>query len=715
MGRRRATDRVDKPTADYSSSKKDPPRSRLAYLQETTKVLDDRIRVLRGREEKLINEEAAEAERLEAARRDREPLSPMRWIDNEYFCGHLARDMFDKLKEEFVDVYNRNVFEIVMGGSIGWGKTTFALACQLYSLYLLTCYGIPQRAFKGMVESAQILYLNLNTKAEKAKNSYFKDLDTLIKSIPYFQKDFPPQKNLVNEIRLKQKGVLCKFSGATKTAAESEHLIFCVLDEVNLYDIVEKSKRSFRLDEKFDAAEIVYTSALRRMQSRFMLPDGSMPRPSKLISLCKETYPDSFIRRRIKEVKQKGLEKKNRVKVMEFAEWQTRPPEAYEKKYFYVRTGTRTESPRIIKDRAKALKMRKLAKRRQHDEKYEVIRVPLAGGEYLDAAEKDLPNFIRDVCGKPTEALTMFFGKREDIFDAIREPENGIAPEVCDHPFSDVATNFYDGVYLLKEKLCEKLEVVDKEGEVVETKWRPHKNPAAQRFIHIDTGLTGDSAGIAMGHIAGWTEVTRLMEGGEVAHEKAPVIWFDLLLRVNPPPGGEIPFNGIRSLIYTLSGIGFKIKMISLDSFQSRDFIQIVERKGYTCELVSIDKTTTPYDRLRRAYIEDRISVYSYPPVEEELVALELIRTGKMRDGRPVEKVDHPPHGSKDVADGEAGVVDAIETYAAQMMPTAVAVMAKKKPESKADKEKKKVDYFDSGNWEKLQDMMREEEEEFHE
>lgn len=710
MGRRRA----DKPVVITTKKQPEVPRSRLAYLQETSKILDDRIRVLRSREERLMSEEAAVAERLEAAKQDREPLSPTRWIDNEYFCGHLARDMFDVLKEEFVDVYSRNVFEVVMGGAIGWGKTTFALACELYSLYLLTCYGIPQRAFRGMVESAQILYLNLNTKAEKAKNSYFKDLDTLLKSIPYFQKDFPPQKNLVNEIRLKQKGVLCKYSGATKTAAESEHLIFCVLDEVNLYDIVEKSKRSFRLDEKYDAAEIVYSSALRRMQSRFMLPDGSMPLPSKLISLCKETYPDSFIRRRIKEVRQKGLEEKGRVKIMEFPEWGTRPEGTYQKKYFYIRTGTRTESARVISDKKKALKMRRLAKRRQHDERYEVIRVPMAGGEFLDAAEKDLPNFIRDVCGRPTEALTMFFGKRESIFDAVREPSEDIPQEVCDHPFSDVATNFYDGVYLIKDKLCEKLYIKDKKGNVVETKWRPIKNPAAPRFIHVDTGLTGDAAGLAMGHIAGWKEVTRIVEGGEVAHERAPIIWFDVLLRINPPPGGEIPFNGIRSLIYTLSGVGFKIKLISLDSFQSRDFIQIVERKGYNCELVSIDKTTTPYDRLRRAYVEERVSVYSYPPVEEELIALELIRTGTVRDGRPVEKVDHPPHGSKDVADGEAGVADAIETYAAEMMPTMPAIMAKKKPETKAMKKKKEVDLFESGDWEKLQDMMKEEEE-YHE
>jgi len=714
------------------ATKKLDSKSRRTCLSSVSNKIRSHVSILRERRSTEEDEERSEQLRRELSKRDRVPLKPAEWIENEYFCGPLARDMFDVLKEEFIDIYERNIFEVVMGGSIGWGKTTMSTALQLYSLYLLTCYGIPQFAFKRMMETAQILYMNLNVKKEKAFNSYFKDIDKLIKATPYFQKDFAPQKGLVHEIRFPQKGIISKYSGATKTAAESEHLIFLVLDEVNLYDKVKKSRRSTRGDEEYDAAEVVYTSGRRRMQSRFMAPDGSMPLPAKLITLCKETYKKSFIRNRMKEVRKLGLEAKNKVKIMEYTEWDTRPPGTYEKKYFWVRTGNRTESPRIILTKKTAdIELKALEKLRKvpgvnEDELYDVKRCPLAGGEFLDSARKNLPDFIRDTLGLPTEALTMFMERREPIFEAVREPNQAcrdhtridFRSEVCEHPFSEINTNFYDGVFLKADMLCDDVAVMDDDGKPLkddEGKIMYHKrpmiNPSARRFAHIDTGLTNDPCGIAVGHMAGWREVVRMIEGGAVVTERAPFIWYDLLLQVVPPPGGEIPFAGIRGLLYSLKKFGFNFKLVSLDSYQSRDFIQIMERKKFRCALVSIDETTTPYDRLKAAYMEGRISAYAYEPVEVELVELERMYTGEIRGGRAIEKVDHPPHGTKDIADAMAGVADAIENYAATMTTTIIPEKARERIKPRHEREYEKAEMFHSGDWESLEEYMRKEEE----
>lgn len=678
-----------------------PEASRQALFGTAGELLRDRARVLRQRDQQERVMEEEETASLEASRLNREPLSPSRWIENEYFCGHLARDMFATLKKDFCDVYERNVFEVVMGGSTGWGKTWFALACQAYSMYLLTCYGVPQRAFRGMVESAQILYMSLNTKKEKAFRAYFTQLDTLLKSIPYFQRDFPMQPNMVHEIRLPQKHITATYSGATKTAAESENLIFCVMDEVNLYDLVEKSARAVGDGERYDAAEVIYASALGRMQNRFMLPDSTMPRPSKMIMLCKETYPDSFIRRRVKYAREHGEEAAGKVKIMEYAEWDTRPLGTYEAKYFWVKTETRKESPRIIEDEAEAAAEKRRvdelkASGASDDELFEVIRAPLAGGAYLKRAQMNLSDFIRDACGRPTESLKLFFKEREHVFAAHRKPEDGFGVGACSHPFSAEVTNFYDGVFLIKERLAEQVE---------DGRWRPFVNPGTPRFIGIDTSISGDPCGFAVGHVSGWVEKPRAMQGGAVKMQRAVVFYADAVLRILPPPGGEVPYAAILGMVRTFKELGFRIERVGLDQFQRIALSQPLEAEGFEWERVSTDDSTKPSEGLRSAYREGRMSLYEYRPLEEELVALEEKYTGKVKDGVPVVKVDHPTGGKKDVVDALTRA-----QFLAEKWGTSVRTpppMTKASHDKGAPRGYQVQEAFDKGDWDMLMELTR--------
>jgi len=681
------------------------------FAEQVTRLLEQRARELEVRRQVLDSAEMSREEAERRLREDREPLPPRKWIENEYFSGPLARGMYDVLKERFCEVFERNAFEVLMAGAIGFGKTTLSIGIHLYSLYLLSCYGVPQRAFRDMVESAQILMLNLNTTKDKAKNSYYMDLYRLVHSTPYFQRDFSPMKGVVNELRFPQKNVMCSFAGATKTAAESEHLVFCVLDEANLYDVVERSRRSERADAKYDEAEVVYASALRRMQTRYMLPDGTMPPPCKLISLCKETYPNSFMRRKIREARQKGWtepDQNGRVRtiVIEYAEWETKPPETYEKSYFWIRTGTRTESPRIIEDEKEAEQERREQERRRaqgvpEDELCEVIQVPRAGGEYLVSARSNLSDFIRDICGRATEASQMFFPRREPLFKALRKEGGGPwKGEVCHHPYTAEETTLLDGAFLIKERLAERRDGV----------WRPLVNPTAVRHVHVDIGLTGDAAGIAMGHISGWRDVVRSSPGGSPTMVRLPVLWYDFLLRVIPPLGGEIPYSGIRGIIYSLRGLGFKVGLVTYDSFQ-RTWAQELSTEGFRCELLSVDTSIDPYIELKAAYLEDRLSVYPYPQVEGELAALERVYTGQVRDGRPVEKIDHPPGGEKDVADAMAGVAYTLVRMASTRIPVSPFSVEVAENESVGEKESKKRRLFEEGRWDELYDLMKREEE----
>lgn len=173
-----------------------------------------------------------------------------------------------------------------------------------------------------------------------------------------------------------------------------------------------------------------------------------------------------------------------------------------------------------------------------------------------------------------------------------------------------------------------------------------------RRAVHIDIAYSpnGDALGIAMGHIR---------ELKEVEDEDRPVIVFDMLLRMRPLPGKEIILSDVRRVIYELRDeLGFRIKYVSLDGFQSKEFMQQLQKRRFNASYVSVDRNMLPYEDLRDAIYEERIEFPRYMTYMKhgdtrqiEVAYQEitqLIDTGK--------KVDHPPGGSKDVADAMAAV-----------------------------------------------------------
>jgi hypothetical protein len=173
-----------------------------------------------------------------------------------------------------------------------------------------------------------------------------------------------------------------------------------------------------------------------------------------------------------------------------------------------------------------------------------------------------------------------------------------------------------------------------------------------RRALHVDIAYAegGDALGIAMGHIR---------ELKDVDDELQPVIVFDFVARMKPLPGQEIIIGDVRKIIYELRDqLGFRIETVTLDGFQSQDTIQQLRKRRFKAEYLSVDRNLLPYQDLRDALYEERLEFPKYmAPLKhgdtrlvevtvQEL--MQLVDTGK--------KVDHPPGGSKDVADAMAGV-----------------------------------------------------------
>lgn len=62
-----------------------------------------------------------------------------------------------------------------------------------------------------------------------------------------------------------------------------------------------------------------------------------------------------------------------------------------------------------------------------------------------------------------------------------------------------------------------------------------------------------------------------------------------------------------------------------------------------------MDRTTVPYEFLKSAFYDQRLSIPTNDRLLEELLSLEI--------DTKANKIDHPPGGSKDLADALAGIV----------------------------------------------------------
>lgn len=170
------------------------------------------------------------------------------------------------------------------------------------------------------------------------------------------------------------------------------------------------------------------------------------------------------------------------------------------------------------------------------------------------------------------------------------------------------------------------------------------------RVAHIDIGVSSDSLGFAMGHSPGVIDV----DGEMKAH-----IIIDMAYRIVPPPGGQIELSMVRQLLNLLRDeLGYVFKKVTLDSYQSTDMMQQLRKKRFKSDIVSMDKTVVPYYDLREALYEGRLDMpilmSKLRPTDQPI---DIIRKELLQLQDLGVKIDHPPNGSKDVADAIAGVV----------------------------------------------------------
>lgn len=190
--------------------------------------------------------------------------------------------------------------------------------------------------------------------------------------------------------------------------------------------------------------------------------------------------------------------------------------------------------------------------------------------------------------------------------------------------------------------------------------WEPryHFGPSlkprqgAKYAIHADLAIKGDRAGVAMSHIERWEEhkVVRTEDDGTVSvHEEIrPVVRNDFTIYyeadIGETPSREIQIRWVRELVATLIGKGYHISLVTYDGFQSVDSMQLLNYQGIETNRVSTDRDPSIWKSLKDIASEGRLRMPYDELLMDELEALSDVNG----------KVDHPPAGSKDLADAFA-------------------------------------------------------------
>lgn len=342
----------------------------------------------------------------------------------------------------------------------------------------------------------------------------------------------------------------------------------------------------------YDQATQNYNSIASRRQSRFMQL-GNLPGMLCLVS--SRNYPGQFTDKKEAEAKTNP-----RIYVYDKRVWDLRP-ERFCGDMFRVFRGDETRKPRLLQEGEVV----------PAADKALVLDIPV---EYLPQFEADILNALREVAGVSTMSMSPFMMDTEAIAAAFNKCPSVVSRNDCDFTHT-------------------KVQVFPK--RFVDLQW--------PRMVHIDPSKTRDSTGLAIGYVPGFVSVDR----GDVL-EVMPVIRYDLILEVRPPKGGEIQYSNIRRLLYALRELGLPLKWVTSDTFQSTDNLQILRQQNFITGEFSMDTSTAGHDVLKQAIYDRRVIAPSNFKAQTELSRLEI----NIKD----QSIDHPPKGSKDLADAMAGV-----------------------------------------------------------
>lgn len=524
-----------------------------------------------------------------------QPVDPGTFLDDPYFMG--ANTLWPALREEIIEACSGEYIEAVFTGSIGTGKTTAALYVQAYYLYRLMNLRDPHKTY-NLDPASEIAFVMQSVTGGTAYTVDYSRFRRMLENSPWFTENAPFERDRKATIQFRNSSVFVQPLPGNAEAAIGENVFGGLIDEVNHMKVIQGSSRK-RDGEAYDQMLENYRAIARRRESRFQRT-GRVP--GMLCLVGSANYAGQFTdRKKVERDRQLERDGSTSIYVFDKRPWEIQPPDRFSPERFNVFLGDGTRKPRIIPD-TEAL---------SDADKPFLMPVP---ADYRNTFEADLPGAVKDVAGIALHGFSNFISNFAAIKGAFGSRDNIFNPDWCDF---------------------------HKQGASIRRHEIP--NPKAKRYIHVDLSLSMDYAALSIAHCPGFTSVDR--GGGMI--DTMPRIVIDGCLTIRPAGGSQIPLYKIKKLVFALQQFGYRLRWVSLDGFQSADFIQTMRRSRLSSGLLSLDRTPDPYLLTRQLIVDGMVEGPDSELARTELRDLVWISQNT--------KVDHPVEGSKDLADTIAG------------------------------------------------------------
>lgn len=567
---------------------------------------------------------------------ERVPVTIVQFLNDPYYMGEI--DVWPRWRKEVVHICDstNQINEVILGGGIGLGKTFNAMFMMLYKLYELSCLRHPA-AYHGLSKNSPIVFGIYNATL-KLTDVGVDTLTGLLDSSPYFKENFWYEEQY-KEFHFPKNIKIMVGSQAFHVLG---HNLFCLaIDEMNFHAETKKQSKSKTLQEKGKVHELV-TNTSRRMESRFKMHGRGA---GLILHISSTKTSTSYL-----EIRKREVQGQPGVYIIEGPQWEFHPKDKYPSgKHFRFAVGNKFVQPRCLDTVVdKGFGNYEITKGGPAPKGIQIIDPPV---EDYRAFNDDPTGAVRDIAGIATETIDPFFPRAQPVLD-MEDP-------TIIHPFINGMGAKWDNPLILDLERDEEVQdFLDRDELLTVRSSRevPKYMSYSPRYLHCDLGRNGDALGLAMVHPT--RAVSKVIhENGEIMHRLELSLAVDFALQIKQELT-EIDWEKVRDFILWLRDKNFNIQNVGYDSPASGGEIQYLKKVNIPAQYLSVDRRPNrigkkapqlPYHVFKTMLNENRIKGAPNEILRDEMLSLE-----KNAD---TEQIDHPPGGSKDVADAVCGAV----------------------------------------------------------
>ena len=519
----------------------------------------------------------------------------------------------DRLKELFPTNLDTAYNTFLESGARGIGKSEIACGCVCtYLMYRVMCMKNPLEFFH-LKQTEKICFAFMNIKLTLAEEIAASKFQKTIQMSPWFMsKGTMTSKN--NKPWWTPPEPIQIIIGSQSDDVIGLPIYFSFFDEISFI-------KNQDIDKQKKKAKDMIDTAIGGMFTRFIHGGKN---PTVLAVASSKRSEQSFMEEYIKTLSETSA---SSTLVIDKPVWEVKPKGTYSSEIFYVGLGNKfLESLVIPDDDVNNLDL-------YRSRGYQILEVPVDfKAKFLEDIERNLCDFA----GISSSSMNKYMSG-QIVSDCINAEYKNPFPDVIEVGNGPEDTvqykNFFKLDYVPKELMSKPL------------------------YVHLDMSVSGDMTGIA----GVWITGKKVSTDDDPSKDLSFRLAFSV--SVKAPKGRQISFEKNRKFVRWLKEVGFKVKQVTSDTYQSYDLQQQLTSEGFECAILSVDRVDSdgickPYQYLRSAIYEKRFSMYKSARLFDEFIDI-------ARDNN-TGKIDHSPNGHKDALDAVCGATFTASKYAEQ-------------------------------------------------